>query len=95
MDSAGTKTRSLHQFFYMVTMMMVVVMVMISRPKPMFGEDLLQRDRSSDLSRKSQLADRIAVASNQIWLDQRGLYDDPAMAMPVGDDIPSLHGRNP
>lgn len=79
----------------MVTMMMMVSMVMISRPEPMFTEDLLQRDRPSDLRRKAQLADRIAVASNHIWINHKGLYDDPAMAMPVGDNVPSLRGRNP
>ena len=76
-------------------MMMVVLMVMISRPRPMFGENLPQRDRPSDLSRKSQQADRIAVTSNHIWIDQRRLYDDPAMAMQMGEHIPSLRGHKP
>ena len=99
-DSAETKTRSLHQFFCMMMMMMMVVVVvmviaMISCPKPMFAEDLPQRDKPSDLGRKSQLADRITIASNPIWIDRRGLYDDLAIAMPVSDHIPSLRNRNP
>lgn len=61
----------------------------------MFAEDLLYRDGPSDLSRKSQLADRITVASDHIWINQRRSYDDPAMAIPVGDNIPGLRGRNP
>jgi hypothetical protein len=81
----------------MVVMMVVVVMViaMVSCPKPMFAEDLLQRDRPSNLGRKSQLADRITMASNSIWIDRRGLYDDLGMAVLVSDHIPSLHNRNP
>ncbi len=61
----------------------------------MFAEDLQQRDRSQDLSCKSQLADRIAVALNHIWIDGRRFDDEPTMAVPVGDRFPSLRGRNP
>ncbi|KAG8410323.1 hypothetical protein J3459_017214 [Metarhizium acridum] len=71
------------------------MMLTISRPQTMFAEDLPQRDRPNNLSRESQMEDGIAVASNHIWIDRRGLYDDPAMAMPAGDHVPGFRGRDP